>query len=72
VITTADLPLHVAGFKPEAKGEDAIFIERVEAFEKVLIFEALDKAGGVQTRAAVALGMSERYFCYKLKKYGTF
>jgi two-component system NtrC family response regulator len=71
VITTADLPLHVAGLKPEAKGEEAGFTERVEAFERALIFAALEKAGGVQTRAAAALGMSERHLRYKLKKYGT-
>jgi DNA-binding NtrC family response regulator len=70
VITTADLPLHLAGLKPEAKGEGAGFTERVEAFERALIFEALEKAGGVQTRAASALGMSERHLRYKLKKYG--
>jgi two-component system NtrC family response regulator len=70
VITTADLPLHVAGLKPEGKGEGAGFTERVGTFERALIFEALEKAGGVQTRAAAALGMSERHLRYKLKKYG--
>jgi DNA-binding NtrC family response regulator len=69
-ITTADLPLHLGGLKPETKGEPGSFAERVVAFEKALIFEALDKAGGVQTRAAAALGMSERHLRYKLKKYG--
>jgi two-component system NtrC family response regulator len=71
VITTSDLPLHVAGLRPEAKGKETSFTERVGAFEKALIFEALEKAGGVQTRAAAALGMSERHLRYKLKKYGT-
>jgi two-component system NtrC family response regulator len=70
-ITTADLPLHLAGLKPEARGGEARgFAERVRAFEKALILEALEKAGGVQTRAAAALGMSERHLRYKLKKYG--
>jgi two-component system NtrC family response regulator len=70
-ITTADLPLHVAGLKPEAKGgEGPGFSDRVRAFETALILAALDKAGGVQTRAAAALGMSERHLRYKLKKYG--
>jgi DNA-binding NtrC family response regulator len=71
VITTADLPLHLAGLRPEARGEEASFAERVEGFEKALIYEALDRAGGVQTRAAAALGMTERHLRYKLKKYGT-
>jgi two-component system NtrC family response regulator len=70
VITTADLPLHLAGLKPEGKAEQAGFTERVEAFERALISEALERAGGVQTRAAAALGMSERHLRYKLKKYG--
>jgi len=68
-ITKADLPLHLGGLKPEAKGEGGGFAERVMAFEKTLIDEALDKAGGVQTRAAAALGMSERHLRYRLKKY---
>jgi len=68
VITTADLPLHLAGLKPEGKADAAGFTERVLAFERALIFEALEKAGGVQTRAAAALGMSERHLRYKLKK----
>jgi two-component system NtrC family response regulator len=70
VITTSDLPLHLAGLKPEAKGEEASFAERVLAFEKALIYDALEKAGGVQTRAAAALGMSERHLRYRLKKFG--
>ncbi len=68
-ITKADLPLHLGGLKPEAKGETGGFAERVMAFEKTLIDEALDKAGGVQTRAAAALGMSERHLRYRLKKF---
>jgi DNA-binding NtrC family response regulator len=72
VIGSADLPLHVRGLGPEPPDRqgDAGFTERVEAFERSLIVEALDKAGGVQTRAAAALGMSERHLRYKLKKYG--
>ena len=69
VITTGDLPLHLAGLKPEGRADAAGFTERVEAFEKALIHEALEKADGVQTRAAAALGMSERHLRYRLKKY---
>ncbi len=32
--------------------------------------EALAEAGGIQTRAAELLGISERVLRYKLKKYG--
>jgi DNA-binding NtrC family response regulator len=68
-ITRADLPLHLGGLKPEAKVDTGGFAERVMAFEKTLIDEALEKAGGVQTRAAAALGMSERHLRYRLKKF---
>jgi DNA-binding NtrC family response regulator len=68
-ITRADLPLHLGGLKPEAKFDTGGFAERVMAFEKTLIDEALEKAGGVQTRAAAALGMSERHLRYRLKKF---
>ena len=39
-------------------------------FERALIVDALARAGGVQTRAAALLGMSERHLRYKLKKHG--
>ena len=42
--------------------------ERVMAFKKSLIDETLSLGGGVQTRAASALGMSERRLRYRLKK----
>jgi two-component system NtrC family response regulator len=34
-----------------------------------LVVEAMEQSDGVQTRAARALGMSERHLRYKLKKY---
>jgi DNA-binding NtrC family response regulator len=70
VVATSDLPLHLGDLRPEATdGRAAPFKERVEAFEKALILEALDRSGGVQTRAAASLGMTERHLRYKLKKY---
>jgi two-component system NtrC family response regulator len=70
VVTTSDLPLHLGDLRPEAKGDHAAtFTERVEAFERALILEALGGSGGVQTRAAASLGMTERHLRYKLKKY---
>jgi two-component system NtrC family response regulator len=35
-----------------------------------MIKEALTRAGGIQTRAADLLGITERALRYKLKKYG--
>jgi two-component system NtrC family response regulator len=70
VITTSDLPIHVAQLKSEGQPAPATFVERVAEFERALIVEALERAGGVQTRAARELGMSERHLRYKLRKYG--
>lgn len=42
----------------------------VEATERQMIRDALAQSGGVQTRAADLLGISERALRYKLKKYG--
>ncbi len=74
LITTGDLPANVRGVESEQqRGFDSTtgrFQERVSAFEKQLIEEGLEKAGGVQTKAADLLGMTERHLRYKLKKYG--
>ncbi|PIP06078.1 MAG: RNA polymerase subunit sigma-54, partial [Syntrophobacteraceae bacterium CG23_combo_of_CG06-09_8_20_14_all_50_8] len=35
-----------------------------------MIVEAMEKAGDHQTKAAAALGISERMLRYKLNKYG--
>jgi two-component system response regulator AtoC len=42
----------------------------VETAEKKMILEALVGANWVQTRAAFALGISERMLRYKMKKLG--
>lgn len=56
---------------PEANAaETGTLPERIEALEKTAIAEALRQAGGVQSRAAEALGLTERNLRYKLKKYG--
>jgi len=74
MISVRDLPMTVKGMRSESKKVDpfgeGIFIERVEAFEKELIDQALEQAQGVQTRAAKILGITERHLRYKLNKYG--
>ena len=70
LIGTPDLPLTVTDLRSEDRQAPGTFVERVAAFERELIEEALAKADGVQTRAARALGMSERHLRYKLQKYG--
>ena len=69
VITSADLPIRITRSRPEGLPSDAPFVERVAEFERALIVEALERADGVQTRAARALGMTERHLRYKLKRY---
>ncbi|MDA8091844.1 MAG: hypothetical protein M0Z61_16690 [Nitrospiraceae bacterium] len=44
--------------------------EKVEELEKSEIRNALREAGWVKSRAARMLGLSERMFNYRLKKYG--
>jgi two-component system NtrC family response regulator len=70
VITTADLPIHAAALKSEGEPASVTFVERVAKFERALIVDALERAQGVQTRAARELGMTERHLRYKLRKYG--
>jgi two-component system NtrC family response regulator len=70
LLTTSDFPIHLGQLRGEASDTPSTFVERVGEFERALIVEALGRAGGVQTRAAAALGMSERHLRYKLKKYG--
>jgi two-component system, NtrC family, response regulator PilR len=51
--------------------DEGVDLERlVEEFEQTMINRALDKAGGVKTKAAELLGLSLRQFRYKLSKYG--
>jgi len=69
LIGRGDLPLTVEA--PEASGEPpAQLTAAVEGLERRMIKEALKRAGGVQTRAADLLGVTERALRYKLKKYG--
>ncbi|HJS58072.1 MAG TPA: sigma-54 dependent transcriptional regulator [Vicinamibacteria bacterium] len=70
LLTTADLPLHLGRLDSEETATPRTFTEHVAAFERGLIVKALAHADGVQTRAARALGMSERHLRYKLQKYG--
>lgn len=69
-IIAEDLPFSVQNLQSEdtlAKGD---LEQRVAAYEQKLIREALQKADGVQTKAAELLGLSERNLRYKMKKLG--
>lgn len=72
-ITTSDLPIHlktVGGEDASASGQlkDSLN-ETLDTVERNLILSTLKQTGGVQTRAAEKLGISERVLRYKLKKY---
>ncbi len=72
LISTRDLPFQGGVFpsQKEGGGGPRTLTEAVEALEREMIQEALDKARYNQTRAAEALGISERTLRYKLQKYG--
>ena len=73
VITVNDLPNVVKGYKAEseiAEKEKGNMVERVEALEKKLIFDALLQANGNQSLAGRMLGITERNLRYKMQKYG--
>ncbi len=73
VITSADLPIHVQNTSNEGRTPEQIpagsLNETLETVERGLILEALRETGGVQTRAAGKLGVSERVLRYKIQKY---
>jgi len=70
LVTTADIPIHLAGLPRETGALGGSLVQRLAAIERGLILEALEEAGGVQTRAARALGISERHLRYRLRKHG--
>jgi two-component system NtrC family response regulator len=70
LVSTSDLPLHLGELEREKQDEASSLVDRVAAFERALIVEALGKADGVKTRAARALGISERHLRYRINKYG--
>ena len=66
-LSREDFPLFTAGEKPVVEGG---MKQIVETAERKMILEALVGAGWVQTKAASALGISERMLRYKMKKLG--
>jgi DNA-binding NtrC family response regulator len=67
-ISKEDLPFFSAANQTSAAGGGIKDV--VESMEKKMILEALIKADWVQTKAASAIGISERMLRYKIKKYG--
>lgn len=74
LITSRELPFHLKEGEGEPEGVaysvDLTLPQQLEELEKHLIQKALQEAGGIQTRAAEKLGISERVLRYKLQKFG--
>ncbi|MCH7567099.1 MAG: sigma-54-dependent Fis family transcriptional regulator [Nitrospirae bacterium] len=70
VIGRADLPISIQEPEVEVSNSETDLPVVVERLERRMIREALARSGGVQTRAAEQLGITERALRYKLKKYG--
>ncbi|MDP2207527.1 MAG: sigma-54 dependent transcriptional regulator [Bacteroidota bacterium] len=74
LITTNELPINLRSLPSEQPSSTSTqsqnLGERVEELEKELIFEALQKTDGNQSKAALLLGISERNLRYKLEKLG--
>jgi len=72
-ITATDLPIHVQtarGDGPTVPQQlNGSLNETLDTVERGLLIESLKQSGGIQTRAAERLGISERVLRYKLKKY---
>jgi len=71
LISTEDLPFKNQGLKHISVADEkrGTLRKSIETLERRLIEEALEAAGGNQTHAATALGLSERMLRYKLKKF---
>jgi len=63
-------PLGAAVGEAEIAEAPASLVERVRRLEIREIRKALEAAGGVKSRAARALGLTERILSYKMKAYG--
>lgn len=66
IIRQTDLPVEVR----EQEESSGLLSDRLSRVEKQMLFSSLEQHDWVQTRAADALGISERVLRYKMKKYG--
>ena len=69
VVGLGELPLTIKETRVTTDGQTNLSAV-VEGIERRMIVDALGAAGGVQTKAADSLGISERALRYKLRKYG--
>jgi len=75
-LTTRDLPPHLLDGRPAPSAavtlpEEGLDLEaQLERIRAELMLQALDRVGGVQTKAAELLGMTFRSFRYYARKVG--
>ncbi len=69
VIGLGELPLTIKETRAATNNQTNLSAV-VEGMERRMIVDALRNAGGIQTKAADSLGISERALRYKLRKYG--
>jgi two-component system NtrC family response regulator len=71
IITSADLPVFLKQKREEELSLEGLTLpEKVERLENREIKRALLDNGGVKSKAARALGVTERILSYKIKTYG--
>ncbi len=75
IITRADLPIFLEiksekEMAPTSDDSSKSLTDRVRELEISEIKKALEKSGGVKSRAARMLGITERMLAYKIKTYG--
>ncbi len=75
IIESTDLPVTLISYQPEQPTPPlqyypGNFKQKLAAFEKDLLLDALKKANFNQSEAARQLGISERNLRYKMAKYG--
>ena len=68
-ITADDLKLSTAGSANVVSNGKALLSNDLDQLEKQIIFDALERCGGNQGKAALALGISRRTLLRKLKAY---
>lgn len=67
-IAAKNLPPEITNYRGQSSGGD--LNQRLAAFERQMLLEALEKYDWIQTKAAESLGISERVLRYKMEKAG--
>lgn len=69
IINIHDLPEDIRSSGMPGVSENGSFIDKVIAFERQLIIDAMEKSGWNRSKAAQYLKISRRMLSYKIEKY---